>query len=71
MNWGQGANTNNIGWNQAALNIINWAYSQFVSWSGLTDITGISVMIANNFENRVIADSGVFEAKESLIKQIR
>ena len=71
MNWGQGANTNNIGWSQAALNIINWAYSQFVSWSGLTDITAISVMIANDFENRIIADSGVFEAKESLIKQIR
>ena len=71
MNWGQGANTNNIGWGQATLNTINWGYSQFFSWSGLTDITVISVKIANDFENRVIADSGVFEAKECLIKQIR
>ena len=71
MNWGQGVNTNSIGWGQAALNIINWAYCQFVSWSGLNDITGISVKVANDFENRVIADKGVFEAKEYLIKQIR
>jgi hypothetical protein len=71
LNWGQGTNTNNISWGQAILNLINWGYYQLISWSGLTDITGISVKIANDFENRVIADSGVFEAKECLIKQIR
>lgn len=73
MNWGQGANTNSIGWGQAALNTINWGYSQFVSWSGLTDITGItgiSVKLANDFEDRIIADGGVFEAKECLINTI-
>jgi hypothetical protein len=70
--WGQGASNNDIGWGQGAVNNdISWGYSQFVSWSGLTDITGISVKIANDFENRVIADGGVFEAKECLIKQIR
>ena len=71
INWGQGANQNSIGWGQAALNTINWGYSQFISWSGLTDITGISVKLANDFEDRVLADGGVFEAKECLIKQIR
>lgn len=71
IDWGQGANQNNIGCGQAALNTINWGYSQFVSWSGLTDITGVSVKLANDFESRVVADGGVFEAKECLIKQIR
>ena len=71
IDWGQGANQNSIGWGQSALNTINWGYSQFISWSGLTDITGISVKLANDFEDRIIADGGVFEAKECLIKQIR
>lgn len=71
IDWGQGANQNNIGWGQAAINTINWGYSQLISWSGLTDIIGISVKLANDFEDRIIADGGVFEAKECLIKQIR
>ncbi len=71
INWGQGANQNNIGWGQGAINAISWGLSQFISWSGVTDITGISTKLANDFEQRVITDGGVFEAKECLIKQIR
>ena len=69
--WGQGANQNNIGWGQGANNNIGWGDSQFVSWSGLTDITGVSVKLTNDFENRVVADGGTLEAKQCLIKEIR
>ena len=66
--WGQGANTNVIGWGQGAINnIINWGKIYFTSYTGDTDIVGNDGALANEFIARVIADSGVFEAKDCLL----
>ena len=67
--WGKGAQNNNIGWGQGFDNNIGWGAVYAVSYSGLTNITGaIDVVeaIITNFKNRVLADSGSFEAEENL-----
>jgi hypothetical protein len=40
--WGDGAGNNAIGWGQGANNNIGWGDSHAKSWSGLTDIVGIT-----------------------------
>lgn len=66
-NWGQGAKNNDIGWGQGASNNnINWGASHFVSHSGETNITGLEGVLTLAFETRVLADGGVFEAKQCL-----
>lgn len=64
-NWGQGANQNSIGWGQGAINnSISWGYQHRFSWSGDTDILGGIVVLetVSDFRDRVLADSGTFEA---------
>jgi hypothetical protein len=69
--WGQGANNNGISWGQGAFNnSISWGYSQYVSWSGDTDIVGNEGGIAFNFLTRVVADSGVYEANSCLLSTL-
>ena len=40
--WGDGASNNQIGWGQGANNNIGWGDSHAKSWSGATDIVGIT-----------------------------
>ena len=40
-NWGDGATNNSIGWGQGTINAISWGISQLISYSGLTNISGI------------------------------
>jgi len=40
--WGDGASNNQIGWGQGADNAIGWGDSHAKSWSGATDIVGIT-----------------------------
>ena len=69
--WGQGANNNNIGWGQGAINNnISWGNSHLVSWSGDTDIVGYVGAIINAFKERVLADSGIFEAQSCLLETL-
>jgi hypothetical protein len=43
--WGDGASNNNIGWGQGANNAIGWGKSHINSWSGLTDIDGLTSVV--------------------------
>ena len=65
--WGQGAKNNDIGWGQGASNnTVGWGSAHFVSWSPKTNLTGLEAVLTLAFEGRVVADSGVFEAKQCL-----
>lgn len=69
--WGQGANNNAIGWGQGAFNnSISWGYLHYTSWSGDTDIVGNEGGISYNFQQRVITDSGVYEANSCLLSTL-
>ena len=70
IGWGQGASNNTIGWGQGDNNAIGWGSIHFTSYSGETDITGFVGFSVNNFQSRVIADSGTFEAKQCEINQL-
>ncbi len=71
IGWGQGANNNIIGWGQGAVNnLISWGYSHYISWSGETDIVGNEGVITTNFINRIVADSGIFEAQSCLVQTL-
>jgi len=71
-NWGKGASNNIIGWGQGAINnIINWGKSQLNSYSGDTDISGLAYKTTIDFEDRVLADGGTFEAKQCLIDNLQ
>jgi len=43
--WGDGSVNNNIGWGQGANNAIGWGKSHINSWSGLTDIDGLTSVV--------------------------
>ena len=60
--WGQGAVNNNIGWGQGAINNIGWGSIYSVSWNGETSIIGSPVpALVLAFEQRVLADGGIYE----------
>jgi hypothetical protein len=66
-NWGQGAVNNNIGWGQGAINNICWGDVYSTSWSGDTNIIGSPIpAIILTFQERVIADGGIYENGQSL-----
>ena len=68
INWGQGAVNNNIGWGQAvSSNAISWGYiHQFSYGHPETNLVGLSnslaILIADDYEARVLADGGVVES---------
>lgn len=64
IGWGQGATNNTINWGLGAVNNgIGWGiiHSDGRSWSGETEIYGISYFV-KNYRDRVIADSGTIES---------
>ena len=71
IDWGQGANNNEIGWGQGAFNnSIGWGSVYNVSWSGETELKGDEGGIVKAFNIRVLADTGIFEAKQCLVNQL-
>lgn len=70
IGWGQGSSNNSIGWGQGDINNnIAWGIVYGFSWAGQTDIMGgqaYLVTFVNNFQTRVTADSGTFEAYSCL-----
>jgi hypothetical protein len=73
IGWGRGADNNAIGWGQGAINNIGWGYSQYVSYSGETDITGDYAFIdtfITSFSSRITTDSGTFEASSCLYNSL-
>jgi len=68
IDWGQGANNNTIGWGQGAFNNnISWGKSHYTSNSGETDIVGNEGGIVTNFKDRILLDTGIFEAQSCLL----
>ena len=69
--WGQGAKNNDSGWGQGATNnTTGWGASHFVSWSPETNLTGLEAVLTLAFEARILADSGIFEARQCLKNQL-
>jgi hypothetical protein len=71
IDWGQAVNNNTINWGQSATNnTINFGYVYENSPSGETELLGDENQDALNFRDRVINDSGTFEAFRCLVKAI-
>jgi len=72
IGWGQGAINNSIGWGQGAINnLISWGKSHLTSYSGETNIAGgLGYAYTTDFQARVVADSGTFEAFDCMVNTL-
>lgn len=71
IDWGQAVNNNSIGFGQAAINnSIGFGSVYGESYSGETEILGNEIEAVIDFIARIVADSGIFEAKQCLINLI-
>jgi hypothetical protein len=71
MNWGLGVINNIINWGRGAVtNTISWGASYLTSWSGKTNIVGTEGVIINNFNTRIVSNSGIYEANDCLTNQL-
>lgn len=74
IGWGQGATNNSIEWGRGNINNnIGWGIVYGFSYAGQTDIVGGLAYLAtfiNDFQSRVVADSGTLEAYTCLYNSI-